>query len=416
LKYVATYRGVLVPTIPAAQALFALRYAARRTFTPCRPASLTDIGLFTGVAQHENLARVRELAPISKMPASTLPFNWPVGRQISLPGTYQFAGAMHSTERFLAATDTAALLVLIDGEIRYERYLLTGGPKVNWLSMSVAKSFVSALVGIAVDEGHISGIDEPISSYVPVDQDSAYDGVSIKNVLQMSSGARWNEDYNDPRSDVHQLTRAMMGVGGGLDGFVARMAKETGPDVVCRYNSGETQVLGALIAHATGRTLSEYMTEKLVEPLGFESPSFWVTDLLGTEMSYAGLNLTARDYAKLGELYRNGGMWQGRRILSKEWVRASTTIDSPIREAGQPIVGTHGIDLGYGYQWWIPGGHRGDYSAIGVLNQLVYVNPETATTIVKLSANRRYGTSDSESTNRDVENVEFLRAIAANVR
>ena len=405
-----------MPTIPAAQALFALRYAARRVLTPKRPASLAEIGLFTGVAQHENFARVRELAPISKMPASTRPFAWPVGSQISLPVMYPFGGAMRSTEAFLADTDTAALLVIVDGEIRYERYLLTGGPKVNWLSMSVAKSFVSALVGIAVDEGHISGIEDPISSYVPVDDESAYDGVSIKNVLQMSSGARWNEDYNDPRSDVHQLTRAMMGAGGGLDGFVARMTRECKPDAVCRYNSGDTQVLGALIARATGRTVSQYMTEKLIEPLGFESPSFWVTDLLGTEVVYAGLNLTARDYAKLGELYRNGGMWQGRRILSEAWVRASTTIDAPIREPGQPVVGNHGFDLGYGYQWWIPGGRRGDYSAIGVLNQLVYVNPETATTIVKLSANRNYGTSDLESTNRDIENVEFLRAIAATAR
>jgi CubicO group peptidase (beta-lactamase class C family) len=132
----------------------------------------------------------------------------------------------------------------------------------------------------------------------------------------------------------------------------------------------------------------------------------------GVEMSYAGLNLTARDFAKLGELYRNHGVWQGRRILSEDWVRASTTIDSPIREPGRPIVGDHGFDLGYGYQWWIPAGDRGDYSAIGILNQLVHVDPTTRTTIVKLSANRRYGTSTDEATNRDVENVEFLRAIA----
>jgi CubicO group peptidase (beta-lactamase class C family) len=109
----------------------------------------------------------------------------------------------------------------------------------------------------------------------------------------------------------------------------------------------------------------------------------------GAEMSYAGLNLTARDFAKLGELYRNNGVWQGRRI-----------------------VGDHAFDLGYGYQWWIPAGGRGDYSAIGILNQLVHVDPTTRTTIVKLSANRRYGTSTDEATNRDVENVEFLRTIA----
>lgn len=231
----------------------------------------------------------------------------------------------------------------------------------------------------------------------------------------MSSGARWNEDYNDSDSDIFQINQALLGKGSGLDGFVARMVRESAPNTVCRYNSGETQILGALVAHATKRSLTEYMTEKLVQPLGFESPSFWITDMLGTEMCYAGLNMTARDYAKLGELYRNGGMWQGKRIISTSWIQASTTIDSPIREAGQPIVGDHKFDLGYGYQWWIPAGHKGDYCAIGVLNQLVYVNPEKKVTIVKLSANRKYGTSTLEDTNQDSENVEFLRAIAASI-
>lgn len=400
---------------PAAAAAFTVRYLARKMIAPRRPASLAEIGLFTGAPQHENLMRIDELAPVRRMPASTSPAPWPAGPPISLPASYAFEGSTKSTEQFLADTDTAALLVLVDGQLRFERYLLTGGPAVNWLSMSVAKSFISALVGIAVDDGHIADIDRAISDYVPVEPGSAYDGVSIRNVLQMSSGARWNEDYHDPASDVHRLTQAMMGRRGGLDGFVARMATESAPGTVCRYNSGETQILGALIAHAVGRSVSEYMTDKLVEPLGFESPSFWVTDLLGTEMSYAGLNLTARDFARLGELYRNNGMWQGRQIVSAEWVRVSTTINSPIREPGRPIVGDHGIDLGYGYQWWIPAGDKGDFSAIGVLNQLVYVNPARATTIVKLSANRRYGTSSSEETNRDLENVEFLRAIAESI-
>ncbi|WP_203335723.1 serine hydrolase domain-containing protein [Nocardioides limicola] len=391
---------------------FVARYLASKVRPGGRPAPLMDVGLFTGVPQHDNFARVRDLAPTRKMPAATRPFTWPVGPAIELPATYLFRGEERSTEQFLVDTDTAALLVLVDGTIRSERYLLSGGPKVNWLSMSVAKSFVSCLVGIAVEEGKIRNVDDPISDYVPVEPGSAYHGVPIKTVLQMSSGARWNEDYNDPGSDVHQISRAMLGLGGGLDGFVARMVRESAPETVCRYNSGETQVLGALIARATGQNVSDYMHEKLVEPLGFESPGFWITDMRGVEMSYAGLNLTARDFAKLGELYRNHGVWQGQRIVSDDWVRASTTVDDPIREPGRPIVGDHEIDLGYGYQWWIPAGDRGDYSAIGILNQLVYVDPTTRTTIVKLSANRLYGTSTEEATNRDVENVDFLRAIA----
>lgn len=394
---------------------FRLRFLVRKVFQPTKPASLAETGLFNGTPQHEYFCQTDHFAPVSRMPVSPTPYVWPVGPSVSIPASYVFEGATKSTEDFLTDTDTSALLVLVNGQVRYERYLLTGGPKVNWLSMSVAKSFVSCLVGIAVDEGYITSIEDPISKYIPVQPNSAYDRVTIKNVLQMSSGARWNENYNDPNSDIIQLGQATLGKGGGLDGFITRMVKEDAPDVVCRYNSGETQVLGALVAHATKHSLTEYMNEKLVQPLGFESPSFWITDMLGTEMSYAGLNLTARDYAKLGELYRSGGVWQGKRIISENWVRASTTIDSPIREAGEPIVGDHSIGLGYGYQWWIPAGHMGDYCAIGVLNQLVYVNPEKKATIVKLSANRKYGTSAHEHTNQDVENVEFLRAIAANI-
>lgn len=154
------------------------------------------------------------------------------------------------------------------------------------------------------------------------------------------------------------------------------------------------------------------MTEKLVKPLGFESRGYWVVDPLGTEMSYAGLNLIARDFAKLGELYRNAGVWQGDQVVPAQWVVDSTTIDSPIREPGKPWVGDHEFDLGYGFQWWIPAGDRGDYSAIGVLNQFVYVDPPTGTVIVKLSSNRNYGTANTEEVNRDAENIELLRAIA----
>jgi CubicO group peptidase (beta-lactamase class C family) len=395
---------------------FLLRYLGRKAVHPRRPASLAEVGLFTGVAQHENFARIRDLTPVREMQASSTPSPWPSGPAMDLPETYVFDGATRSTESFLDATDTSALLVLVDGQIRHESYRLTGGPDRTWLSMSVAKSFISCLVGIAVDEGHVRSIDDPISDYVSVRPGSAYDGVAIRTVLHMSSGARWNEDYYDKKSDIHQMSLAMMGLRGGLDGFVARMSTQSEPETVCRYNSGETQVLGALIASATGRTVSEYMQHKLVEPLGFTAAGYWVTDMRGVEMSYGGLNLVARDFARLGELYRNGGVYDGRRVVSADWVRASTTVDSPIREPGRPIVGTHAIDLGYGYQWWIPAGDRGDFAAIGVYNQLVYVDPATRSTIVKLSANRAYGTSDDESTNRDLENVELLRAIAAHAR
>lgn len=380
--------------------------------TDPRRRSLADLGLFTGAPQHENFCRVKDLLDVREMAPSAKPHTWPQGAPVTLPETYEFDGATRSTEEFLVDTDTAALLVLVDGALRHEHYALTGGPDVQWLSMSVAKSFISALVGIAVDEGHIGGIDEPISSYVPVRAGSAYDGLPIRHALQMSSGARWNEDYHDPDSDIFRLSAATMGVGGTLDDFVATMARESEPGTLCRYNSGETQVLGALLARATGRSVSAYMREKLGEPLGLGSPGYWIVDPAGVELSFAGLNLTARDFAKIGELYRNGGGWQGEQLVPAEWVRDSVTVTAPHLAPGRPLIGGHPFPLGYGYQWWLPDGDRGEFSAIGVYNQFVYVDPASATTIVKLSANRRYGTSTEEYTDRELETIALLRAIA----
>ncbi len=171
-------------------------------------------------------------------------------------------------------------------------------------------------------------------------------------------------------------------------------------------------MLGALVARATGRTMGDYMQEKLCEPLGMTSPGYWVLDPAGTEMAYGGLNLTARDYARIGELYRCGGVWQGEQIIPAAWVRDSLTVAAPHLEPGRPIIGGHPTGLGYGHHWWLPAGDRGEFSAIGVYNQFVYVDPTARTTIVKLSANRRYGTSATESTNREMETLTFLRALA----
>ncbi|MCG7205093.1 serine hydrolase domain-containing protein [Streptomyces arenae] len=375
--------------------------------------TLLDFGLFTGAPQHENFCRINELLDTREVPAASRPHIWPEGEPTALPDTFRFDGTDRKVEEFLAGTDTAALLVLVDGEIRHEWYALTGGPEVPWLSMSVAKSFISALVGIAVAERHIRSIEDPISAYVPVKPGSAYDGVSIMDVLRMSSGARWNEDYSDPGSDIYQLVLATVGIEGAhLDGFVAAMGRESEPGTVCRYNSGETQILGALVAKATGRTVADYMREKLTEPLGTASPGHWILDNTGTEVSYAGLNLTARDYALLGELYRNGGQWNGRQLVPAQWVHDSTTITAPHLEPGRPLIGDEHTDLGYGYQWWLLDGDRGEFSAIGVYNQFIYIDPTARTTIVKLSATRTYGTSTEESANREGETIAFLRAVA----
>ncbi len=365
--------------------------------------------LFSGAEQYENFNRMAEMFPVATMPAAPVVFEFGEGETIQLPSSFAYKGVTVRTADFLSETDTSAILVIQDGKVRFEQYWLTGARDVNWMSMSVAKSFVSAAVGIALEEGLIRSIEEPITAYAPSLAGSGYDGVRIKDILQMSSGAAWNEDYSDPDSDINRFGR-IMALGGSMNEFAATLKQERSPGTVNHYNSMDTQVLGLLLLKATGRTLTDYMSEKLWTPLGMESDGYWLIDDQNMEMAFGGLNATARDYAKLGELYRLGGMWNGRQIVPAAWVQASITPDAPHltpeAKANDPFP------VGYGYQWWIPAGDEGEFSAIGVYNQFIYVNPTHNLVIVKLSANSNYATSQDEEAYREIETFELFRAIA----
>jgi len=366
--------------------------------------------LFSGAEQYENFASIAEFLPTSTMTASPNPYLFEtVGTAPPLPAVFLFDGRQVPTKQFLEETDTSALLVLYNGKLLREDYWLSGGKTVNWLSMSVAKSFVATAIGIAVDEGKID-IQQPITQYVQALKGSAYDGVRIKDVLQMSSGAAWNEDYGDINSDVNRMGRSMT-FGSPLSDFVAEIQPENAPGTLNRYNSGDTQALGMLLRAATGTTITAYMQEKLWHPLGMESNGYWIVDDEKMELAFAGLNATARDYAKIGELYRMKGRWRGAQLVSKQWIKDSTTADAPHLLPGLNAD----FPLGYGYQWWLPESTEGEFAAIGVYNQFVYVNPSRNLVIVKLSANSNYAVSEEQSAYREMETFEFFRAIGASV-
>jgi len=368
--------------------------------------------LFSGAEQVDNFYRMDDMFPVARLTASPAPFAFPDGDPVTLPGSFPYKGEDVDTEAFLDLTDTAALLVLKDGAVVFERYMRTGGRNEQWLSMSVAKSFVSTLVGIAVEEGHIKSIEEPISDYLPELNGSAYEGVRIKDVLQMSSGAGWNEDYSDPDSDINRFGR-IFALGGSMNEFMTTLERETEPGTLNHYNSNDTQVLGALVVKATGRSIADYMQEKLWNPLGAESDAFWLTDSEGMEMAFGGFNATARDYAKLGELFRNGGVWSGEQVVPAEWARAAVTPDAPhlLPEAENGIP----FPLGYGYQWWVLDGDEGEFSGIGVYNQFVYVNPAHNVTIVKLSAFSDYAKDLEQTSYREEETFAMFRQIVASL-
>jgi hypothetical protein len=204
-----------------------------------------------------------------------------------------------------------------------------------------------------------------------------------------------------------------MAPGGSLDAFVATAVPDVPPGTVCQYNSTDTQALGALLVRATGRSITDFMQEHLYEPLGMEYDGFWLLDAEGREMAFGGVNLVARDFAKLGELYRRGGEWNGRQVVPAEWVAASVVPDAPHLEWGNPVIAGESLSNGYGYQWWLVHGGLDQYSAIGVYNQWVFVSPHDGVTIVKLSATRSYGTTMGEEANFEGSHEAFLQTLAA---
>lgn len=364
--------------------------------------------LFSGAEQYENFARIKDMYPTTLLTAAPKPYDFPVGEPLTLPDRFRYEDKEFGVADFLEITDTSAILVIQDGKVRFEEYFLTGGRNVNWLSMSVAKSFTSTLVGIAYDEGLIKNLNDPITQYVPELNGSAYEGVAIVDVLEMSSGAAWSEDYANPDSEVIRMGK-IMAIGGSLDEFTASIKPQRAPGTYNQYNSADTQALGMLVSRATGRSLTDYMQEKLWGPLGAESDAYWIIDDHNVEMAFAGLNATARDYAKIGELFRNNGNWFGKQIVSQDWVRNATQSTKAHLLPGDNPASDY--PMGYGYQWWLMDGDEGEYSAIGVYNQFVYVNPAKDLVIVKLSAFSDYATMETEDGYREFQTIELFRAI-----
>ena len=326
----------------------------------------------------------------------------------TLPESFRFDGRVYDTESFLADLVTMGLIIIHDGTIVFERYehgYTAAGHHIAW---SMSKSFVSALFGIAVADGQIPDIMAPVTAYLPELEGSGYDGVAIKDVLQMSSGVGFNEDYGDPFSDINRMGPSMS-IGSLLD-FAGTLDRARPPGTLNHYVSVDTQVLGTLLVRATGRDLADYASQKLWKPLGMESDAYWLLDGTGSEWAFAGLNASLRDYARLGWLYLNGGRRDGVQIVPEAWVRASVTPDAPHLMPGPKPDSIE--NMGYGYQWWIPEEPEGDFMALGIYGQVIYVNPSKRLVIAKNGVDLNFQRTNLES---DRIAVALYRTIAADL-
>lgn len=313
----------------------------------------------------------------------------PIGEVIPLPHrefklnfSTEFLGEKISLEEFIDRSNTSAFLVLKDGEIIFERYFHGDSADSRHMSFSVAKSFVSALVGAAVEEGKISSIDDPIQKYLPELDSPTFDGVTIKHILQMSSGVRFNEDYTDPKSDINKMVGAVQTM--SYLQYINGLEREHPPGTYNHYASINPQLLGILLIRVTGKSLTDYSAEKIWKPLGMEKTGYWRLDNQGLELAMGGMAATARDYARLGLLYLNKGRVGDKQVLPESWVHDSVIPNEPHLMPGENPMSSS--TFGYQYQWWMPPKYDGDFLARGIWGQNIYVHPGNRVVIVKLSA------------------------------
>jgi CubicO group peptidase (beta-lactamase class C family) len=327
---------------------------------------------------------IDRLFPSRAVPAASVPMPLPPAAVQLRTVRFTDRGMRYDLEDYLELNRVAGLLVLENGRIALERYRFGNSERTRWMSMSIAKSITSTLIGAAIKQGYIGSLSDPVVRYVPSLAGSAYEGVSLRDVLMMSSGVRWTETYTDPTSDRRRLLEAQISqVPGSAMAVMRSLPRAADPGTVNTYSTGETQVAGEVVRRAVGRPLATYLSERIWSRFGMEADATWWLDSPdGIEIGGSGFSATLRDYGRFGLFLLNGGVAAGEAILPDVW----------IREATSPKVLRGGTPLAYGYLWWTgetPAAHRDSaYAAIGIYGQWLYVNPAAQVVIVVWAAQR----------------------------
>ena len=310
--------------------------------------------------------------------------------------SFESAGRTFDIYDVLALNRISGLLIITNGAIRFEKYLLGNDETTRWMSMSVVKSMTASLIGAAIHDGDIRNIDDAIVEYLPRFRDTAYDGVTVRQVLQMASGVAWNETYTNPASDRRHMLEAQIGqMPGKILELMAGLPRAAEPGTRWNYSTGETQIAGALVAAATGKNVADYLSEKLWSRLGMESDATWWLDSPeGLEIGGSGLSATLRDYARFGLFLLNDGIIDGERVLPEGWVHEASTAKY-----------IDGEKVDYGYMLWPL--HGRSYAAIGIFGQFVFVDPDRNLVVAMWSA-------QSKPVGRHgIDEYEFLKALSA---
>lgn len=328
-----------------------------------------------GFRNMEKISQVHEVKPGQSV--FPLPY---ASKELTV--SYSLNGQPVDTTTFMEQNDVAGLIVLRNGRILLERYALGFDEKSLWTSFSVAKSITSTLLGAAIADASIKGVDDAVTKYLPALKGSAYDGVSIRQVLNMTSGAKWNEDYSDPESDVNKCHRATdRSLGSPLLTYLAKLSREAAPGTKFVYKTAETDLIGEIVMAATGKPLAEYLSEKIWSKFGMERKAYWM--LRGeNELGGCCLSMSLRDYARFALFFLGSGMANGKQVLPVGWTKEAFAATDVSRDA----IARNGGQGGYGYQWWVESDGPRTYAARGIFGQSIHLNPAESLIVVTLSA------------------------------
>lgn len=336
--------------------------------------------LFWNMPQRDAAFRALDSIPLlaksNGVPVSGTPSPLPPGPPLQLAT---------DIDAYMADQRSAALLVVHQGRLRLERYGLDFDDTGRWTSFSVAKSFTSTLVGAAVKDGFIRSLDDKVSVYIPELKDSAYDAVSVRQLLTMTSGVQWNEDYADPNSDVARFNNHQPEPGvEALVSYMRQLPRAAPPGTRWLYSTGETNLVGTLVQQATKQSLTSYLADKVWGPAGMEQPATWLLSKTGKEIGGCCVQAAPRDYARMGLFILNGAQVNGQSIVPEGWWAEATTRQADIGQPGR----------GYGYQWWTY--DDGSYTARGIFGQGIFIDPQRQLVIVS-NANWTGGARDPQA-------------------
>lgn len=332
---------------------------------PMKPASVL---VWSQAERQDRFWRMETIFPHQRVAAAGRATPLKRGKPLALP-------LPEGLDAFMKADRTAGLLVMQDGKVRLERFGPTLTPTRHWAGFSVTKSFTSTLYAIALRDGAIKSLDDSVARYLPEMKGSAYEDVTVRQLLTMSSGVRWNEDYSDLTSDVARMYSTPADPGfDPIVSFMRKLPRAVPPGTRWNYSTGETDLAGVLLVRATGKSLAAYATEKLWKPLGLAHDGVWMVNEVGISPGGCCLSVGLEDYARFGQFILDGGRIGGKALLPADWLPKATHEQINIGRPG----------MGYAYFWWTNG--DGTFDAKGIFGQMIHIDPKRHLVIVALAA------------------------------